>query len=95
VSRSDRRFAAQLAERKGQTLGAFGALLELGAGQRDVAAALGVVPLSQDGDRARPTLCADDFGAIERPLLDACDDDAKTDVTPAYLLPDWETGAVL
>jgi hypothetical protein len=85
-SRSER-FAAQMAERRGQTLGAFGALLELGAGQRDVAAELGVVPVEHAAGRERPTLCADDFAAIERPLLDADTDDEPTLVD--YAGPDF------
>jgi hypothetical protein len=89
VNRSDR-FQRQLAERRGQTLGAFGALLELGAGQRDVAAELGVVPLSQDRDRARPTLCERETDAIERPvLLDAYEDDADTIVDQVAHLCGW------
>jgi hypothetical protein len=74
LNRSER-FAAQLAERRGQTLGAFGALLELGAGQRDLAVELGVVPLEQPA------------GTVQTTLLDADTDDEPTLVD--YAGPDF------
>jgi hypothetical protein len=79
VKRSDR-FAAQLAARKGQTLGAFGALIDLEV-DSGLVERLGVVPAVPSSGT---TLCGDDFGAIERPLLDACEDDADT-------IPDLES----